>query len=665
MFLFEQKMENSLSPMRFYLGICIFSLQWIISHPRLVNVALGGIATQSSTGAPYYANKAIDGNRASNILSSSCTHTNNEYNPWWRVDLLDAYQINNIIVTNRGDCCPERLNGAEIQRECVIIPSIPAGASVNYTCNMKGRYVNVIIPNIVQVLTLCEVEVYAVPVPIKKKTFLRFKFNSSEDLKNSTTRDKIFQKVCLCKNVYCIVSVLGHIILLNEAIREYRFHERVYMVCNKAYVNGKFPHPPGHSRNVNENVIHQTRPLSSIAPWSSSDTHIKSVNVQSPVFQVRWTKEPELEIGMAKATPLHFSPYRTASRSSRESLLGWSPPPPGGPLVAGQTMIRGPGSPPWEIPISGDLLSQVVETILQSRGCMPQDGACLVHGAINCPVVSVLEFLQEQFARGFALSTLKVGEFYTVFPLVLFILECCWKLSKSVMFLFEQKMENSLSPMRFYLGICIFSLQWIISHPRLVNVALGGIATQSSTGAPYYAHNAIDGNRASNILSSSCTHTNNEYNPWWRVDLLDAYHIFNIIVTNRGDCCSQRLNGAEIHVGYSLLNNGNNNPRCVIIPSIPAGGSVNYTCNMKGRYVNVIIPNIVQALTLCEVEVYAVPVPIKKRTFLRFKFNSSEDLKNSTTRDKLLQKIESVNVQSPVFQMCWTKEPELEIGKKF
>ncbi|PIO32677.1 hypothetical protein AB205_0217200 [Aquarana catesbeiana] len=29
-------------------------------------------------------------------------------------------------------------------------------------------------------------------------------------------------------------------------------------------------HAPGHPHDVKENVIHQTRPLSSIAPWSSS-----------------------------------------------------------------------------------------------------------------------------------------------------------------------------------------------------------------------------------------------------------------------------------------------------------------------------------------------------------------------------------------------------------
>ncbi|KAK3507041.1 hypothetical protein QTP70_001587 [Hemibagrus guttatus] len=77
---------------------------------------------------------------------------------------------------------------------CVIIPSMPAGASVNYTCNMRGRYVNVIIPNVNQYLTLCEVEVYGVPVPVFKKAFLRIKFNSREDLSNPTLRDKVLQK---------------------------------------------------------------------------------------------------------------------------------------------------------------------------------------------------------------------------------------------------------------------------------------------------------------------------------------------------------------------------------------------------------------------------------------------------------------------------------------
>ncbi|XP_058240220.1 fucolectin-like [Hemibagrus wyckioides] len=220
-------------------------------------------------------------------------------------------------------------------------------------------------------------------------------------------------------------------------------------------------------------------------------------------------------------------------------------------------------------------------------------------------------------------------------------------------------MENSQRPMFLFLGIYIFSVQWILTHQQ-VNVALKGIAAQSSVYARRYASLAIDGNRESNAFSYSCTTTNAQYNPWWSVDLLAMYDINNVIVTNRGDCCPERINGGEIHIGNSLINNGNNNPRCVIIPSIAAGASENYTCKMRGCYVNIILPSVTQYLTLCEVEVYGVPVPVTKRTFLRIKFNSSEDLSNPTMRDKVLQKIKSANIQSSVFQIHWTKEPELE-----
>ncbi|GAA6071171.1 fucolectin-like, partial [Tachysurus ichikawai] len=99
---------------------------------------------------------------------------------------------------------------------------------------------------------------------------------------------------------------------------------------------------------------------------------------------------------------------------------------------------------------------------------------------------------------------------------------------------------------------------------------------------------------------------------------------------------------------------------CFVIDSIPAGASANYNCNMQGRYVNIILPYVTQYLTLCEVEVYGVAVPVIKRAFLRIKFNSTEDLNNPTMRDNVLQKIKNHNVQKSAFQVRWTKEPELE-----
>uniref|UniRef100_A0A674A4B1 Fucolectin tachylectin-4 pentraxin-1 domain-containing protein n=1 Tax=Salmo trutta TaxID=8032 RepID=A0A674A4B1_SALTR len=281
----------------------------------VVNVALKGVANQSSLHGDGHAHNAIDGNRESDFFKLFCTHTEHETNPWWRVDLLDMYRVTAVIITNRGDCCPERLDGAEIRigkslennginnPRCVVISNIPAGQTNNFQCNeMEGRYVVVLIPGQDKVLTLCEFEVYGTPA---------------------------------------------------------------------------------------------------------------------------------------------------------------------------------------------------------------------------------------------------------------------------------------------------------------VNVALKGVANQSSLHEYGQAQNAIDGNRESDFFKLLCTHTEHETNPWWRVDLLDMYRVTAVIITNRGDCCPERLDGAEIRIGNSLENNGINNPRCVVISNIPAGQTNTFQCNeMEGRYVVVLIPGQDKVLTLCELEVY-------------------------------------------------------------
>ncbi|KAG7469118.1 hypothetical protein MATL_G00125460 [Megalops atlanticus] len=149
------------------------------------------------------------------------------------------------------------------------------------------------------------------------------------------------------------------------------------------------------------------------------------------------------------------------------------------------------------------------------------------------------------------------------------------------------------------------------------NVALYGKATQSSLlrgewAAFSHASNAIDGNTEGTLALGSCTHTEEEDHPWWRVDLLKRYRITSVTITNRKDCCADRIEGAEIRIGDSLTNNGNDNPRCAVIDTIPAGGSVKHICSksMVGRYVNVILPKKEAWLTLCEVKATAVPVPV-------------------------------------------------------
>ncbi|KAM4042620.1 fucolectin-like [Anomaloglossus baeobatrachus] len=146
------------------------------------------------------------------------------------------------------------------------------------------------------------------------------------------------------------------------------------------------------------------------------------------------------------------------------------------------------------------------------------------------------------------------------------------------------------------------------------NLALRGRATQSSIyrevkeGFLSMAVNAIDGNLDTNFFHGSCSHTNDDWSPWWRVDLLKSHRINHIIITTR-ECCEQRLNGAEILVGDSLSDNGNNNPRCAVVTRIGRGVTQTFYChNMVGRYVNIIVRGRKEFLHLCEVQVFGAAV---------------------------------------------------------
>uniref|UniRef100_A0A3Q2P739 Fucolectin tachylectin-4 pentraxin-1 domain-containing protein n=1 Tax=Fundulus heteroclitus TaxID=8078 RepID=A0A3Q2P739_FUNHE len=137
------------------------------------------------------------------------------------------------------------------------------------------------------------------------------------------------------------------------------------------------------------------------------------------------------------------------------------------------------------------------------------------------------------------------------------------------------------------------------------NLSLQGKATQSSLYQFGFAYNAIDGNRNNEWGKASCSHTGNDRRPWWRLDLRKTRKVFSIKIVNRVEAVEERLNKAEIRIGDSLDDDGNNNPRCAEIIVSPGKVLYEFQCNgMEGRYVNIVIPDRSEYLTLCEVEVY-------------------------------------------------------------
>ncbi|XP_062900796.1 fucolectin-like [Mobula hypostoma] len=166
------------------------------------------------------------------------------------------------------------------------------------------------------------------------------------------------------------------------------------------------------------------------------------------------------------------------------------------------------------------------------------------------------------------------------------------------------------------LGSLCVTINFSRSHedhdPAPENVLYGVRATQSTTYSKYgSADNAIDGNHDNEFSHSSCSSTNSQCNPWWRVDLQRHYRIYVVSITNlnrRPD----RLNGAEIRIGDSLEKNGNNNTLCAKVNHIPAGQTAYFYCEpagVHGRYLNIFLPRCRTYLTLCEVEAFGAHDP--------------------------------------------------------
>jgi len=74
------------------------------------NLAMNGQTEQSSTAYGGIASRAIDNNTDGTYRNDSVTHTQNDANAWWQVELAQTSDINQIIIYNRTDsCCTSRL----------------------------------------------------------------------------------------------------------------------------------------------------------------------------------------------------------------------------------------------------------------------------------------------------------------------------------------------------------------------------------------------------------------------------------------------------------------------------------------------------------------------------------------------------------------------------
>jgi hypothetical protein len=79
-----------------------------------INLALDGIATQSSTYGDADASRAIDGNTDGDWSKRSVSHTRGEPGEWWQLHLKRRARVTKVIIFNRTDAVGDRLRNFRV-----------------------------------------------------------------------------------------------------------------------------------------------------------------------------------------------------------------------------------------------------------------------------------------------------------------------------------------------------------------------------------------------------------------------------------------------------------------------------------------------------------------------------------------------------------------------
>ncbi|XP_067653290.1 uncharacterized protein [Haliotis asinina] len=121
---------------------------------------------------------------------------------------------------------------------------------------------------------------------------------------------------------------------------------------------------------------------------------------------------------------------------------------------------------------------------------------------------------------------------------------------------------------------------------------------------------AVDGNFNSNFFSGSCFSSDlsaNDPNPFWFVDLGSRVYVSGVTITNRGDCCADRLSGLRVEVfEFNPTTSAETPELCATLSGgVALGQSIGLACSplTTGRYLRISKPGATSPLTLCEVVV--------------------------------------------------------------
>jgi hypothetical protein len=184
-----------------------------------------------------------------------------------------------------------------------------------------------------------------------------------------------------------------------------------------------------------------------------------------------------------------------------------------------------------------------------------------------------------------------------------------------------------------YLSLAEVQVMGTSVTPPPANLSQGRAATQSSTFAGVAgaaASSAVDGNTDGNFNDNSVTATNTDPNAWWQVDLGVPATVNSVVVWNRTDCCSSRLNDYWIFISNTPFLPTDTPTSLQNRPgtfgshqtSAPNPSSTIAIAGVQGRYVRVQLTG-TNNLSLAEVQVFGTAPQATNLSQGRFATQSS------------------------------------------
>ncbi|XP_040263665.1 uncharacterized protein LOC120979167 isoform X2 [Bufo bufo] len=656
------------------------------------NVAPKGLAQQSSLYNMYgKPENAIDGSLDSNYLYIQCAGTSDQENPWWMVDLKSEYKVFTVAVTNRGDCCPERINGAEIMignsdenagtknPRCGVITSMDYGQTLAFECDgMKGRYVSIFIPGANRSVTICEVQVFGLPsdksdeqVPSSEFPdiwHLLSDYYFDEDSKEEevveyegdnlafrgiTSQSSTYDKFGASENAIddspSTIYMSGRCSHTDLDVEPWWMVDliNVYNItkvkirnrgdCCQERINGaviKIGNSPENGGTQNSRCTKiESLGLGEegeyvcgmVGRYITITIPGKAAYLTLCEVKVYGTNVSEQYTGAPSKPDLYDSEEQQLATELRNILKHSN----AAPNVAMHLPTKQSSTDGGESHAANDgNLKKCSKTAVEKTPWwtleLPSDHKVFSIAVTSQNDSSAQDLHEAEIHIGSSATGWKknpiCGKMSTIGPGETFSFNCDGLVGRFVTIVIPDK-EASLSLCEvqvFALSVDIPSGDWNTdlesqkSHHGVKNLAPQGIPSQSS----YYGKRSeirasIDGSLSSNYMAGECTHTRKELRPWWNLDLKSSYRISSVAITNRRDCCQERINGAEIRIGNSAENGGIGNPRCGFVFRMNYGETLSFDCKgMEGRYVTVVIPDQKQYLTLCEVQVFGEPAEI-------------------------------------------------------